>query len=153
MALRVDQYTFFMEAAVFQLKNMLIVVDDPELACVLAEGCRRIGLYPQMADDTPTAISRIYARTPDIVCVDAEMPSGVGLALCRMLALTSQGQKIPVIALTGRKTPEVIRSCDELCAYYVGKSGDVWNRVMPVVYELVDIEPRVNHELLGWDEA
>jgi DNA-binding response OmpR family regulator len=137
----------------FQLKTMLIVVDDPELAHVLVEACRRIGLYPQTAQNVMTATARIYRRKPDVVCVDAEMPSGDGLALCGMLASTSQGQKVPVIVLTDCREPEAIRCCGGLCAYYVRKAGDLWSRILPVIYELVEIEPIASHVLFGWDEA
>ena len=137
----------------FQLKTMLIVVDDPELAHVLVEACRRIGLYPQTAQNVVTATARIYRRKPDILCVNAEMPFGAGLELCQMLASTIQGQKVPVIVLTDRRYPDTILRCGPLCAYYVRKSGDVWNRILPLIYELVDIDPIANHVLFGWDEA
>lgn len=142
-----------MEAAVFHLKNILIVGDNPQLTHVLSEGCRRIGLYPRTADDMPTAIARIYSREPDIVCVDAEMQNGVALELCGLLSSTSQGQEIPVIVVTGRDFLEAVRACGELCVYYVRKSDALWTSIRAVIYELVDIEPVASHHLLGWDEV
>ena len=45
----------------------------------------------------------------------------------------------PVIILTGRTDPETIRRCGDMCAYYVNKTTNVWARVRPVIYELIDV--------------
>ncbi|MBI2480336.1 MAG: response regulator [Planctomycetia bacterium] len=135
------------DATMRQQKNILIVDDDPELVEVLAECCRHIGLFPRTAHNTLTALARIEERLPDLVCVDVMMPTGDGLMLCEMLSSTFQKLGIPIIVLTGRKDPEIVLSCRDLCANYVHKSGDVWSRIEPVIYELMDIES-INGELV-----
>jgi len=78
---------------------------------------------------------------PDLMILDINMPAGNGLSVCEMLATDPGSSAIPVIILTGRNDPDTIRRCHDMLAYYVLKCPDVWRRVEPVVFELMDIEP------------
>jgi CheY-like chemotaxis protein len=57
-----------------------------------------------------------------------------------MLASHERLAKIPVIMLTGNCDQDTIRRCYNMCAYFVPKCPDVWPRVEPLLYELLDVD-------------
>jgi DNA-binding response OmpR family regulator len=118
-------------------KTILIADDDHDLVNVLAVRCRRLGLKVLCAYDAFSALSLIKSNTPDMVCLDVEMPAGNGLGVCEMLASDETCRSIPIAILTGRRDPETIIRCHSLCAYYVEKCPDVWSRIEPLVKELL----------------
>jgi len=122
-------------------KNVLIADDDPQLVDVLAIRVSRLGLEVRTARDAVTALNKVQERVPDLIILDVNMPAGNGLSACEMLATDPRSNKIPVIILTGRQDPETIRRCHDMLAYYVLKCPDVWRRIEPLIYELVDIDP------------
>jgi len=122
-------------------KSVLIADDDRDLARVLATRMKRLGLRVRVAHDALKTLNMVRDRTPDLICLDVSMPAGNGLSVCEMLATDPNSSSIPVIILTGRKDKETIRRCHDMCAYYVLKSPDVWKRIEPVLYELLDIDP------------
>lgn len=128
-------------------KKILIVDDDSDFASALAMRCRQIGLRVQTAHNALTAVATISRDLPNLVCMDVNMPTANGLSICEMMAKDPEMARIPVIVLTGCKEAETIRRCEDLCVYYVHKSPDVWRRVEPVIYELIDIEPPANDTL------
>ena len=124
--------------------TILIADDDRELVNVLALRARQLGVAVETAHDALSALNVMRSKTPDLVCLDVNMPSGSGLSACEMLASEPDWAKIPVIILTGRTDPETQMRCHQLCAYYVLKGGDVWARVEPLVRELLEIGEPVN---------
>jgi hypothetical protein len=42
-----------------------------------------------------------------------------------------------LIVLTGSEDPETVRRCHSLKAYYVPKCADVWQRIEPLLNELL----------------
>jgi DNA-binding response OmpR family regulator len=121
--------------------TILIADDDRELAEILAGRCRRLGLSVITAYEGIPAINAIRDQAPDLVCLDMNLPAGNGLSICEMMAKDPLWSKIPVILLTGNSEPSTIMRCHEMCVYYVQKSTDVWQRIEPLLYELLDIAP------------
>ena len=121
-------------------KRVLIVDDDAELVLVLATRCRRIGLEVQTAHNALTALTRMEEAIPDLVCLVVNMPTANGLGICELLAADPRTAEIPVIVLTGQRDAETIKRCRNLRARYMHKSGDLWKRVEPMIYELIDID-------------
>ena len=122
-------------------KTILIADDDSDLADVLAMRCRQLGLRALVAYDGLTALTLVDEQSPDLVCLDVNMPLGSGLGVCEMLQPDEALASIPVVVLTGRSDEETIRRCQSMGAYYVLKSRDVWQRVEPILRELLDIDP------------
>ncbi len=122
-------------------KTILIADDQRELVRAIQLRCRHLGLETLVAHDAMTALTLINEHRPDLVCLDVNMPAGNGLSVCEMLAGDEQLASIPVIILTGRADDETIRRCHSMCAYYVLKSSDVWQRIEPLLHELLGIEP------------
>ena len=122
-------------------KTILIADDDRDLVQVLKLRCTQLGLNVVGAHDAMTALALVHQERPDLICLDVNMPSGNGLSVCEMLAADDRLSSIPVIMLTGRADEETIRRCHAMCAYYVLKSGDIWNRVEPILHELLELPP------------
>ena len=122
-------------------KTILLVDDDADLIDSLGLRCRSIGLNVHTAHNALTALKRLDDSLPHLVCLDINMPTGNGLAICQAMASDPVTAKIPVIIMTACCSLETIRRCGDLCAYYIHKSGDLWKRMEPVIYELIDIEP------------
>jgi CheY-like chemotaxis protein len=117
--------------------TILIADDDKDFVQGLYERCRRRGLNVVCAYDSLGAINNAIEHNPDVICLDIEMPSGSGLALCEMLASNEKLADVPVIILTGHTDPETVRRCHSLCAYYVPKLPDVWKHIEPLLEDLL----------------
>ena len=121
--------------------TIVIADDDRDLVGVLETRCRALGLDVAVAYEARTAINIIHSRQPAIVCLDVNMPAGNGLSVCQLLSADKQFSSTPVIIMSGETSEETVRSCHRLCAYYVEKGNDVWPRIEPLLYELLDLEP------------
>ena len=121
-------------------KRILIADDDRELVRVLDVRCRQLGLRTIVAHDAIDALTLARREQPDLVCLDVNMPLGNGLSVCEMLAGDERVASIPVVMLTGRTDNETIFRCHAMCAYYVLKSNNVWQRLRSVLCELLDLE-------------
>ncbi len=122
-------------------KTILIADDDEDLAHALALRCRQLGLRVIIANDATDALCAIDDHEPHLACLDVNMPRGNGLAACESLASDGHLASIPVIILTGRKDEETIRRCRNMSAHFVPKSDDVWDRLEPLICELLGMEP------------
>jgi DNA-binding response OmpR family regulator len=118
-------------------QKLLIADDDKDLPESLATRCRSLGLVVDTAHDAMTALSIIDQNPPDLVILDNNMPSGSGLSVCEMMSHHEALAFIPVIMLTGERDEWIIRRCHKMCAYYVPKVADAWQRYLqPLLTEL-----------------
>jgi two-component system, OmpR family, phosphate regulon response regulator PhoB len=120
-------------------KTILIADDDSDLADALAKRCERLGLKTIVAYDGLSTSKTIVERPPDLVCLDLNMPLGSGMDVCRMLAGDASLASIPVIVLTCRCDAETICRCRAMGAHYVLKSADVWERLEPLIEQLLHV--------------
>jgi CheY-like chemotaxis protein len=120
-----------------QQKMILIADDDPALVQALELRCRTLGYDVCVAHSGLAAIKMACERKPDLICLDVEMPGGNGFSACELLAGEENLARVPVVILTGRADPDTIRKCHNLCAYYVLKCTDIWDRLAPLVSELL----------------
>ena len=81
--------------------RVLIVDDNDDAAQMLAELVKTLGGAAQVANDGPTALSRLADFQPDIVLLDIGMPRMDGYETCRRIRQTPGGRDLLVIALTG----------------------------------------------------
>lgn len=122
-------------------KSILIADADRELVKNIAMRCQFLGLETIKAYNPRTAFELILEFAPDVICVDAEMQAN-GMSVCEVLSRDEEYSKIPAIILTtGKKDPDVVRQCGQMCAYYVQKSANLVSSIEPVVYELIDLAP------------
>jgi len=122
-------------------KTILIADDDSDLVDALAMRCRQLGLSVFVAYDGLTALTLLNQQSPDLVCLDVNMPGGSGMAVCEMLASDPNHAEIPVIIYTGRSDDQTKTRCKQLGAHYVLKTRDAWPRLTHLVCTLLDIKP------------
>ncbi len=122
-------------------KTILIADDDRDLVRVLSMRCRQLGARVIAAYDAMTALTLVHEERPDLIILDIKMPGGSGLSVCEMLACDGRFASIPVLVLTGRADEETIRRCQAMRAHYVFKSGDVWERIAPLIARVLELAP------------
>jgi DNA-binding response OmpR family regulator len=121
-------------------KKVLIADDDRDLVAALSARCKALGLAVDVAHNAVDALNLINYAQPDLVCLDVNMPSGSGLSVCEMIQSEPRWADTPVIILTGRSDDKTIHRCHSMCAYYVQKCTDVWQRIEPLLVELLHLE-------------
>jgi CheY-like chemotaxis protein len=121
------------------IRQILIADDDDDMVQMLTQRCSSLGCSVIGVNNALDALNVIHRVTPDLVCLDVSMPSGNGLSVCEMMASDPHLRSIPVIILTGQEDPRTIRRCHDLLVYYVCKSPDTWQRIEPLVRELLQL--------------
>jgi len=122
-------------------ERILVVDDDHEFAESIAMRCRGLGFEVETACTPLAAIASMVAHPPDLLCLDVNMPTGNGLDLCEYLVRDSAAPQMPVIVLTGQTDRETIFRSASLRTRYLYKSTDVWERLRPVLEELLPPPP------------
>ena len=133
-------------------KTVLLIDDDSSITEILRVRCESIGLRVKVAHSVVHAARELDRELPDLVCVDVNLPPGNGLVICAAMAEDDRASKIPVIVLTGRNDRQTMEACQSLCAYHLLKSDDLWKRMEPVLYELIDMEVPSRQRTRSTDE-
>lgn len=104
--------------------RVLIAEDDPVIALGLARRLAQLGHEPLgPVHDGVDAIERARAEQPDLYLFDIDMPRLDGLAAAE--ALSREGLRRPVVAITGVKDPDLIdRSIATGVSAYLTKPVD-----------------------------
>jgi len=129
-------------------RAIVIADDDCDLAQSLAMRCKSLGLTVHLAYDGSTALNLIRVHHPDVICLDLHMPSGDGLSLFQMILGDQDIPSTPLILMTGDTNEDTIRECHQMCAYYVEKCTDIWQRLEPLLRDLFEI-PEVMAERMS----
>jgi DNA-binding response OmpR family regulator len=126
-------------------KAILIADRDRDLVNILSVRCRRMGFKVLGAADASTALALIRSCSPDVICLDGDMPAERGLRLCEMLADDDTCDDVPLVILAAQTDPETIIRCHALSAYYVEKCPETWNRLELLLRELLTppVEPLI----------
>ncbi|MCA9264025.1 MAG: response regulator, partial [Planctomycetales bacterium] len=128
-------------------KSILIADDDEGMLNVLKLRCEQLGLHTYLARDARTALNTAADVSPDMICIDVQLPGGNGLALAEMLLSDEQFAATPLIIVTGQQSPEVERRCHQLPAYYIPKSATTWSRLRPLIAEMLAPTATDGHNL------
>ena len=104
--------------------RILIVEDDPDLLVVLRVNLASAGLEPILAADGRTAVSRVASERPDAVLLDVMLPGIDGWQVLEQLH--AQGDRVPVVVCSAKKSPEDIDRAMRLGAVdYLVKPFDI----------------------------
>jgi DNA-binding response OmpR family regulator len=117
--------------------RILIVDDDREFAKSVALRCRSLGFEVETANTPLDAVMSMSAHTPDLLCLDVNMPTGNGLDLCEYLIREGQALRTPVIILSGQTDRETIYRSLQLRTRFVRKSTDLWPDLKAAISELL----------------
>jgi two-component system response regulator AdeR len=81
------------------MAHILVVDDEEEMRTMIGTYLARAGHVITQAADGREAMQYVRAKRPDLVVTDIRMPEWDGIQL--MMALTHEGIRVPVIAMTG----------------------------------------------------
>jgi CheY-like chemotaxis protein len=90
-------------------RTVLVVDDEPMTRTLLQLMLAPADYEVYEAGDGFEALDRIEENMPDIFVLDVMMPNMDGLALCRILRKRDDTEKIPIILLSAKTTPESIQ--------------------------------------------
>ncbi|WP_137173608.1 response regulator [Massilia sp. HP4] len=79
--------------------SIMIVEDEAELACVVADYARAAGYAPTVFGDGAQALEAIRRAPPALVVLDLMLPGLDGLSLCRAVRAFSD---VPIVMVTAR---------------------------------------------------
>ena len=127
-------------------RTVLIADDDPDLVQVLSTRCSQLGLNIFRSPDAMHALLGAHRVQPDLILLDINMPGGNGLSACEMIATDQQLKNTPVIVITGEPADEAMVRCRAVGAHFVEKGADFWERLQPLVCELLRLAPRPAEE-------
>jgi DNA-binding response OmpR family regulator len=131
-------------------KTVLIADSDRDLLNILSVRCRRLGLKVLAAPDATTALAIIRLRSLQLICLDLQMSADDGSSLCERISGVASPDEVPLIILTGQADPDTIMRCNAMGAYYVEKGPQIWNRLEPLLKELLDDSPAPPADAAGY---
>lgn len=86
--------------------RVLVVDDDPVLSNIMLQLLTDDGHDVLVASNGDEAIREIYARPPDLVMLDLNLPGMDGLEVCQQLKSDPMTRFLPILILSGRDPDE-----------------------------------------------
>jgi DNA-binding response OmpR family regulator len=128
------------------MKTTIVIADrDIVMLELLRSRCVALGLNVETAARGDDALASIDQLRPHVVCVDQALRCADGRTVCEALAGSPELARIPVIMLGDRRDERGVAADPDVCSYFVPRSGNLWHRIEPLIYELTDLpllEPR-----------
>jgi DNA-binding response OmpR family regulator len=105
-------------------KKILIIEDDYDILCLLADLLNEEGYQVAALSYTPSILESLADHSPDLVMLDFLLPGVNGGELCQEIKANEKTMHLPVILLSGfPKLPETFG--DYGCERFVSKPFDV----------------------------
>ena len=105
--------------------TVLIIDDDDTLSDVLSYRLRKQGLHTMAAYSGTAGLAKAKAELPSLVLLDLCLPDADGLRICEQLADAPETCSIPVMVLSGKEQPGLVRRCRAAgCHYFLRKPYD-----------------------------
>lgn len=106
-------------------EKILIVDDDESIVEVLSHRLSTQGFQPLAAHTGDDGLQRARDDHPSLILLDLRLPDMDGLAICQELVDSADTWDIPVIIVTGRDDPGIVRQCRAAgCRFFVHKPYD-----------------------------
>jgi CheY-like chemotaxis protein len=106
-------------------QSVLIIDDDDTLSDVLCYRLRKQGLHTVAAYSGQAGLSKAKAEPPSVVVLDLGLPDADGLRICEQLVDMPETCAVPVIILSGKEEPGLVRQCRAAgCHYFLRKPYD-----------------------------
>ncbi|MBN1393837.1 MAG: response regulator transcription factor [Pirellulales bacterium] len=105
--------------------TVLIIDDDDTLSEVLSHRLKQQGFRTVAAYSGKTGLKQARAQFPSAIILDLALPDADGLSICVQLADSPETCTTPIIILSGKEGPGLVRSCREAgCHYFLRKPYD-----------------------------
>jgi two-component system alkaline phosphatase synthesis response regulator PhoP len=106
-------------------EKILIVDDDQSIVEVLSHRLSTQGFEPLAAHSGSHGLQRAREERPSLILLDLRLPDTDGLTVCQELVDSADTWDIPVIIVTGRNDPDIVRQCRAAgCRFFVHKPYD-----------------------------
>ena len=98
-------------------KKTILVIDDDEMTRLLISQILSSTLYNIIeAKDGAEGIILFNQHTPDLVLLDVELPKLNGFEVCHLIRESEEGQRVPIIMITGMDDTQSIENAYRLGA-------------------------------------
>jgi DNA-binding response OmpR family regulator len=105
--------------------SVLIIDDDDTLSDVLCYRLKKQGLRTRAAYSGQSGLERAKADPPSAIVLDLCLPDADGLSICEQLVDMPETCTVPVIILSGKEQPGLVRQCRAAgCHYFLRKPYD-----------------------------
>lgn len=124
--------------------TVLIIDDDESLSDVLSHRLKKQGLKTVAAYSGRSGLAKAKARPPALVILDLGLPDCDGLTVCEQLADSPETCSAPILILSGREQPGLVRRCRAAgCHFFLRKPYDP-NALLVLIRQALS-------EAGGWD--
>lgn len=118
-------------------KKILIIDDEEEILRIMARMLESRGYEAISAVDGLDGLEKVRHSNPDLIILDVMLPKMDGYKVCKMLKLSDEYKKIPVILLTARIEESDKKLAEELqYDAYITKPFD-FNQLLTKIKELL----------------
>ena len=105
--------------------SVLIIDDDDTLSDVLSHRLKKQGLRTMAAYTGKAGLAKARSQTPSLIVLDLGLPDVDGLRVCEQLADSPETCSVPIIILSGKDQPGLVRRCRKAgCHYFLRKPYD-----------------------------
>jgi DNA-binding response OmpR family regulator len=87
-------------------KTILLVEDHPQQRSAIRALLQRMGFETVEASDASSAMERLDACRPDVICLDLVLPESSGYELCEFIRRSPKHRATPVLMMSDRAYPE-----------------------------------------------
>lgn len=114
------------EAVVVRQKHTVLIIDDDDtLSEVLAYQLKQQGFSARAAYSGRSGLEKAKAEQPAAILLDLCLPDADGLSICEQLTDSPETCSVPILILSGRDQPGVVRQCRAAgCHYFLRKPYD-----------------------------
>lgn len=119
-------------------EKILIVDDDKSIVEVLSHRLSTQGFEPLAAHSGADGLQRAREDHPSLILLDLRLPDTDGLSVCQELVDSTDTWDIPIIIVTGRDDPDIVRRCRAAgCRFFVHKPYDP-NALLILIRQALD---------------
>jgi DNA-binding response OmpR family regulator len=105
--------------------SVLIIDDDDTLSEVLSHRLKQQGFATRAAYSASAGLTKAKANPPSAIILDLGLPDADGLSVCEQLADASETCAVPILILSGKEEPGLVRRCRAAgCHYFLRKPYD-----------------------------
>lgn len=132
--------------AVPKRHTVLIIDDDDTLSDVLSHRLKQQGFQTVAAYSATSGLTKAKTELPSAIILDLCLPDADGLTVCEQLADAPETCSAPIIILSAKEEPGLVRRCRAAgCHYFLRKPYDP-NVLLTLVRQAI-------RETAGWDAA
>ncbi len=100
-----------------ELRNVLLVEDDPDIALIATMALETVGGYQvRVASNGTEAVAELASSRPDLVLLDVMLPDTTGVELLESIRGGALTWDLPVVFMTARVDPPSISAYLDLGA-------------------------------------